>query len=188
MLCEKCGKNEAKVNLVTVVNGQKQEIWLCENCIKDIVNIPFFKNVNLPFQGMITEMLSNIDGNKTNIDNNKIKELVCPNCGLTYNELKKYGKLGCPNCYETFKIVLNPQIKSLQGEIKHVGKIPKIKGKQLVQRRKLKDLKEEMQKLIITEEYERAAIIRDEIKKLELYILESNVNQKINMKEGNCDE
>jgi protein arginine kinase activator len=192
MLCEKCRKNEAKVNLVTIINGQKQEIWLCENCIKDIVNIPFFNpifnNANLPLQGMITEMLSSVDSNKSNIDNNKIKELVCSNCGLTYDEFKKSGKLGCANCYEDFKIVLEPRIKSLQAGTKHVGKIPKIKGKQLVQRRKLKDLKEEMQKLIITEEYERAAIIRDEIKKLELYILESNVTHEINMKEGDCDE
>lgn len=192
MLCEKCKKNEAKVNLVTIMNGQKQEIWLCENCIKDIVNIPFFnpifKNINLPFQGMITEMLSGADSNKKGIDHNKIKELVCSNCGLTYDEFKKSGKLGCAKCYEEFKLVLEPRIKSLQAGTKHIGKIPKIKGKQLVQKRKLKDLKQEMQKLIITEEYEKAAVIRDEIKKLELYILENNVNHEVNMKKGDCDE
>lgn len=58
----------------------------------------------------------------------------------------------------------------------------------MVQRKNLKDLKEEMQKLIVAEEYERAAIVRDEIKKLELYILESNTKEIINRKEGNCDE
>ena len=36
MLCEKCRKNEARINLVKILNGQKQEIWLCENCAKDI--------------------------------------------------------------------------------------------------------------------------------------------------------
>lgn len=45
MLCEKCKKNEAKINLITVMNGQKQEIWLCENCAKDIANIPFFSPI-----------------------------------------------------------------------------------------------------------------------------------------------
>lgn len=192
MLCEKCKKNEAKVNLVTIMNGQKQEIWLCENCIKDIVNIPFFnpifKNINLSFQGMITEMLSGVESNKNNVDSNKIKELLCTNCGLTYDEFKRLGKLGCANCYEEFRVVLEPRIKSLQAGTRHVGKIPKIKGKQLVRRRKLKDLKEEMQKLITTEEYEKAAIIRDEIKKLELYILENNANCEVNIKEGDCDE
>lgn len=194
MLCEKCKKNEAKINLITVINGQKHEIWLCENCAKDIANVPFFspivQNINFPFQGVLSEILSNSDNNKTNPDkdNKNVKEIKCSDCGLTYDEFKKSGRLGCPHCYKEFKVVLEPRIKSLQAGVKHVGKIPKIKGKELVQRRKLKDLKEEMQKLIMAEEYERAAIVRDEIKKLELYILESNTQETINTKEGNYDE
>ena len=191
MLCEKCKKNEAKINLITVVNGKKHEIWLCENCAKDISSIPFFssvgQNVNFPFQGMLTEMLSNIDGNKVDIDNNKIKEIICTNCGLTYDEFKKTGRLGCSDCYEEFKVVLEPRIKSLQAGVKHIGKIPNMKGEELIRRRKLKNLKEEMQQLIVAEEYERAAIVRDEIKMLELYILESNSKETVNVKEENCN-
>jgi len=191
MLCEKCKKNEAKINLITVVNGKKHEIWLCENCAKDISSIPFFssvgQNINFPFQGMLTEMLSNIDGNKVDIDNNKIKEIICTNCGLTYDEFKKTGRLGCSDCYEEFKVVLEPRIKSLQVGVKHIGKIPNMKGEELIRRRKLKNLKEEMQQLIVAEEYERAAIVRDEIKMLELYILESNGKETVNVKEENCN-
>lgn len=191
MLCEKCRKNEAKINLVTVINGQKHEIWLCESCVKDISSIPFFSSIgqssNFPFQGMISEVLSNID-NKINIDNNKIKETVCSNCGLTYDQFKKLGKLGCTECYKEFKIVLDPKIKSLQAGVKHIGKIPKTKGKELVQMRKLKDLKQEMQQLITLEEYEKAAVVRDEIKKLELYILESNSKETVSVEEENCNE
>ena len=191
MLCEKCKKNEAKINLITVVNGEKHEIWLCENCAKDISSIPFFssvgQNINFPFQGMLTEMLSNIDGNKVDIDNNKIKEIICTNCGLTYDEFKKTGRLGCSDCYEEFKVVLEPRIKSLQVGVKHIGKIPNMKGEELIRRRKLKNLKEEMQQLIVAEEYERAAIVRDEIRTLELYILESNIKETVNVKEENCD-
>ncbi|OOM81682.1 UvrB/uvrC motif protein [Clostridium puniceum] len=191
MLCEKCKKNEAKVNLITVINGQKHEIWLCDTCVKDISNIPFFSSIsqngNVSFQGMLTEMLSSV-GNKANIDNNQVNEIVCTNCGLTYDEFKKSGKLGCADCYVAFKIVLEPRIKSLQVGIKHIGKIPSMKGEELVRRKKLKDLKAEMQKLIVTEEYEKAAFVRDEIKKLELYILESNINKEpVHVKEENCD-
>lgn len=192
MLCEKCRKNEAKINLVTVVNGQKHEIWLCESCIKDISSIPFLsssgQNIDFPFQGMLSEMLSNIESSKTNIDNNKIKEIVCSNCGLTYDEFKKSGRLGCSDCYKEFKLVLDPRIKSLQPGVKHIGRIPKLKGKELVQKRKLKDLKQEMQKLIIAEEYEKATVVRDEIKKIELNILESNTKETVNLKEGTCNE
>lgn len=190
MLCEKCKKNEAKVNLITVVNGQKHEIWLCDNCVKDISNIPFFNSISanetVSFQGMLTEMLSSV-GNKANINNNQVNGIVCLNCGLTYDEFKKTGKLGCVDCYVAFKIVLEPRIKSLQAGVKHIGKIPSMKGEELIRRRKLKDLKIEMQKLIVTEEYEKAAFVRDEIKKIELYILESNTNELMHVEEENCD-
>lgn len=191
MLCEKCKKNEAKVNLITVVNGQKHEIWLCDNCVKDISNIPFFNSISanetVSFQGMLTEMLSNV-GNKANTNNNQVNKIVCPNCGLTYDEFKKTGKLGCADCYVAFKIVLEPRIKSLQAGVKHIGKIPSMKGEELLRRRKLKDLKTEMQKLIVTEEYEKAAFVRDEIKKIELYILECNTNKElVHVEEENCD-
>lgn len=191
MLCEKCKKNEAKVNLVTVVNGEKHEIWLCESCVKDISNIPFFSSISqngtLPFQGMLTEILSSV-GSKANVDNNNVNEIVCPNCGLTYDEFKKTGRLGCSDCYVAFKVVLEPRIKSLQAGVKHIGKIPHMKSEEIVRRKKLKDLKTEMQKLIVTEEYERAAVVRDEIKKLELYILERNIsNESVHVKEENCN-
>ena len=191
MICEKCKKNEAKVNLITVVNGEKHEIWLCENCVKDISSIPFLssmgQNINFPFQGMLTGLLSNVDSTKVDVDNSKIKEIVCSNCGLTYNEFKKTGRLGCSDCYKEFKVVLEPRIKSLQAGVKHIGKIPNMKGQELIRRRKLKDLKEEMQKLIVAEDYERAATVRDEIRVLELYILEINSKETLTTKEENCD-
>jgi len=191
MLCEKCKKNEAKINLITVINAQKHEVWLCENCAKDIANVPFLggisQSANLPFKEMITEILSKADS-KNNIGNNEIKEIICSNCGLTYDEFKKTGRLGCSDCYEAFRVVLEPRIKSLQAGVKHIGKIPHMKSEEIVRRKKLKDLKVEMQKLIVTEEYERAAVVRDEIKKLELYILESNVSKEpVHVKEENCN-
>lgn len=192
MLCEKCKKNEAKVNLITVINKEKHEIWLCENCAKDISNVPFLSSIGqngeLPFQGMLTEILSSV-GSKVNGNNtSNVNEIICPNCGLTYDEFKKTGRLGCSDCYVAFKVVLEPRIKSLQVGVKHIGKIPHMKGQEIIRRRKLNDLKSEMQKLIVTEEYERAAVVRDEIKKLELYILESNVkNKPVHVKEENCD-
>lgn len=64
MLCEKCKKNEAKINLVKIVNGEKHEIWLCEDCAKNITNIPFLSSfaeeANFPFQSILTGILSNV--------------------------------------------------------------------------------------------------------------------------------
>lgn len=186
MLCEKCKKNEAKINLVKMVNGEKYEIWLCENCARNISDIPFLNSISketeLQFQGILTGLLSNIGMPATE------KELVCNNCGLTYEDFKKNGKLGCSDCYRVFSKVLQPIIKSIHNGTKHIGKMPKSNGKELAQRRTLKSLKEQLQKLIVSEEYERAAIVRDKIKELELSIINSNlVEKELNIREEKCN-
>ena len=35
MLCERCGKREATVNVVCVVNNTRVSKWLCETCAKE---------------------------------------------------------------------------------------------------------------------------------------------------------
>lgn len=188
MLCEKCKKNEARINLVKIVNGEKHEVWLCEKCAKNIADIPFLSSVGeesiFPFQGILTGLLSNVATPK--IDE---KNIVCHNCGLTYQEFEKSGKLGCADCYKDFREVLVPKVRNIQGEIKHIGRIPKTNGIELSRRRKLKDLKFELQKLIRAEEYEKAVIVRDQIRELETFILESNTrNDEIKSEVEKCNE
>lgn len=161
MLCERCNKNEATIHLIKIINGKKTETMLCEKCAKELSDIPL-KNTNdnknkLSFENIISSFFDTLD------KNNKV-EIVCKNCGMTYSEYKKMGTLGCSECYESFKDFLNPRIKRIQGDIEHIGKIPLREESQVIQRRRIKKLKEELQKAIIKEEYEKAAVIRDEIK------------------------
>jgi protein arginine kinase activator len=100
-------------------------------------------------------------------DISKASELTCKNCGATYSEFKKYGLLGCSECYESFSPTINPVIKRVQGNVEHTGKIPKKMGKEIMEKRRLSKLKEDLQKAIANEEYEKAAEIRDAIKSLQ---------------------
>ena len=183
MLCEKCKKNEAKINLVKVVNGEKQQIWLCEECAKNISSIPFLKPIGegagFPFQEMIKGLISSVEDMAQ-----KEEKLVCSKCGSTFEEFKKTGRPGCQECYRVFRNIINDKVKDSQPGAKHVGRIPKIGGKELLQRNKLKNLKQQLQVLIQEEEYEKAAVVRDEIKEIELYIIESNVKDNESGAEG----
>lgn len=174
MLCEKCKKNEAKINLVKVVNGEKQQIWLCEQCAKNISSIPFLKPIGegagFPFQEMINGLISSVEDIAK-----KEEKLVCNKCGMTAEEIKKTSSVGCQECYRTFRNIINDKIKDSQAGAKHVGRIPTVGGKELLQRNRLKKLKQQLQVLIQEEEYEKAALVRDEIKEIELCIIESNL-------------
>lgn len=166
MLCEKCKKNEAKIHLIKIVNGEKTEIKLCESCAKEIMEIPLDLSIKgkteLQFQNLLGGFFEAIYKNK----GQKI-DIICKNCGLTYSQFKNNGVLGCPECYDNFSESLKPIIRRLQGDIEHIGKLPKRVEDEFIEKKRINKLKEELQKAIIEEEYEKAAQIRDEIKELQ---------------------
>lgn len=176
MLCEKCNKNEAKIHLIKLVNGEKTETWICEKCAKELTDLP--ANISLPKEA--SETFQNILSGFFDILDKKEKiEVVCKNCGLTFSQFKKSGQLGCSKCYESFNEQLKPRIKRIQGDIEHIGKIPVKNGNEVVQRKKISNLKKELNDAIIQEEYERAAEIRDEIKLLESLKEAEGNNEKL---------
>lgn len=178
MLCEKCNKRDAKIHLIKLINGERSEVWLCENCAKEISDIPLITALGSLDGASMTNILG---GFFESIDKNKEKkiEVICKKCGLTYSQFKSSGQLGCSECYDSFNNYLKPMFKRIQGDIEHVGKIPKRAGIKLIERKKYLNLKKELQKAILEEEYENAAIIRDKIKEIENSKVEVGNNEKL---------
>lgn len=82
----------------------------------------------------------------------------------------------CQVCYETFKDQLNPILRRPHsGNASHSGKIPARIGGTIHLRRNIEDLKNLIKEMISKEEFERAAELRDEIRKLEKQL---NADQK----------
>jgi len=143
---------------------------LCEKCAKETenLNLNFGGDLKLPeafaFQNILSGLMDYI--NQAPQPNNK-SELTCESCGTTYNEFRKNGILGCSECYENFNATLMPVIKRVQGNVEHIGKLPKKSGKGIMEKKRLIQLKEELQRVIAAEEYERAAELRDKIRELQ---------------------
>lgn len=157
MICENCGKNEANVHLTKIINGQKQELNICESCAEELEGFqsPF------SFQNILTGIMDYMSPTTQAV---KSFDVVCKNCGATYNDFKKYGLLGCSECYKSFAPYINTVIKRVQGNTEHAGKIPQKLGKGIIEKRRLAKLKEDLQKAIANEEFEKAAQLRDKIK------------------------
>ena len=161
MKCHLC-ESEATVHLTEVINGQMMELHLCEEHSKakgaDFTQP--FSSADL-FSGL-TDILSPLDVLQ------KTAGLTCSNCGMSYADFSKKGRLGCEKCYESFKKVLIPLIKRVQRSGAHLGKRPLLprdeKGKN---RTRLYKLQKQLIKAVEDESYEEAARLRDEIKKLE---------------------
>lgn len=169
MLCENCKQKEAKVYMTKVINGIKTEMNLCQSCASEqgffnaspVSFTDFFQGILDMTPGMDTEFVK--DSNNSSVHN----VLKCSKCGLTYDEFKKTSKLGCIECFNLFRSNLEPIIKSMQANLHHTGKYPKRLGGSLLIKKQIGELKRKIAVCVQDEEYEGAATLRDQIRKLE---------------------
>lgn len=163
MKCQSCGKNNASIHITKIVNGKIEEKHLCDNCAQ----IGDELDLDLPFsfQKLFTSLISSMQEDSQ--EAKEIKDVTCPQCGLTYNEFLEGGKFGCINCFKAFEDDVNSLLKGIHGHSEHMGKIPSRVNSKNLDRIEMESLKEELQQSINKEEFERAAVLRDEIRVIE---------------------
>ena len=92
------------------------------------------------------------------------KASACENCGMTHAEFRRHGILGCPGCYQAFEKQLEPLISRAQGgATHHSGHVPDRHSGHLDRQLQRSRLLKQLNEAIATEQYERAAKIRDSI-------------------------
>ena len=173
MLCDECQKEPACVHITKIINQQKIEKHLCEQCAQKSGEI-MGKGLNNVFgskfslQDFLKEMF-----NYTVPDSNRqMLEPVCSTCGLSYSEFSRSGKFGCSTCYQAFAGQLEPLIKRIHGTAAHTGKVPKRGGVYFSLKQRIQHLRQGLAAHVSREEYEQAAVLRDEIKILEKQLAE----------------
>lgn len=163
MLCQHCQQREANVHISKSLNGQIEELHLCEKCAQKMQEAHVMFQTGL----VVPDFLQALFGfNQATAPGTQAEE-ACPRCGMTFSQITQAGKLGCSACYETFEPQLEALVRRIHGGGRHVGKIPKRKGAALREKVELKGLKEQLKALIEQEQFEQAAIVRDQIRKLE---------------------
>ncbi len=161
MMCDICGKKKATVHLTEIVDEQMSEMHLCEECARQ-------KSVQMEQQFGLADLLAGLaDFGKPITETEKI-DLQCPSCAMTYEEFRKFGRLGCSECYEAFKSYLGTLLKKIHGSNQHLGKTP-IRMPQAEKRRieTIQELRSQLMQAIQMEDFEKAAQLRDKIREAE---------------------
>ena len=166
MLCQNCKKNEATPHIKHVITGEATENNFCHSCAESLGVGGFFDDFSLNLPGIFSSFFGD---SVFSLGERQLDR--CEKCGSCFDDIIKTGKVGCADCYEKFYSKLLPSIQRIHGKAKHQGKIPEIHGvkvtaKEKTAEEKIADLQKEMQKAIEEQNFERAAVIRDEIKKL----------------------
>ncbi len=173
MLCERCQTREANIMVTEIMNGKKRQIHLCGQCASELE----IGKIGEEFPLM--RLLSGIFGNRQTTEDEEsegIGQIACPGCKMTYSEFVKESQFGCADCYNTFGPLIEGNLRKMQMGNAHTGKRPKYqqagvafeKAAETVQQKEnkeeqLKLLQARLQEALQEENYEQAAVYRDEI-------------------------
>ncbi|MBQ3969839.1 MAG: UvrB/UvrC motif-containing protein [Clostridia bacterium] len=168
MLCQSCKNKQATTHIKSIVNGELTEMNLCSECAAK----NGYGNVFEHFFD-IGSLMSGFMGEPSSL----AVETHCPNCGVTFAQISKGGRVGCAKCYDVFYDRLLPSIKRIHGNTVHTGK--RLRKPQLQsgsaavseaepakQPSKLDILNEKLKTAIEKQEFEQAAKLRDEINEI----------------------
>jgi len=162
-VCDNCGSGEAVVHLTQIVNNEMSTFRLCERCAaeKGLEN-----SVEPPSGFPLTDFLAQMGGEAPR--GGPSGDLACAFCGLGFREFREGGRLGCPHCYSTFEVHLRGLLRRIHGSTQHMGKVylpPDPTASEMEKR--LEGLRRTLQRAVEAEDFERAALIRDQIRTLE---------------------
>jgi len=176
MQCDICGKKKATVHLTEIVDEQMSEMHLCEECARN-------KSTHMEQQFGLGDLLAGLsDVGKSSSKADDKSALVCTACGLNYEDFRKFGRLGCGQCYTSFKEHLEGLLRKIHGSNHHLGKSPSGSGAvdpakalkspaaavtaSALAPESIEELKKQLHAAISTEDFEKAAMLRDKIRTL----------------------
>ncbi len=176
MKCDKCSK-KATVHLTEIVDGKAAEMHLCEDCARD-------QSQHMEQQFGLADLLAGLTDFGKHIPEVQKEALLCPACGLSYEDFRKFGRFGCAKCYVAFTVHLKALLKKIHGSNVHLGKklatgsaeavAPSSANGVAVAPREeasavdtVETLRVKMHQAIEQEDFELAASFRDKIRELE---------------------
>lgn len=159
MLCQNCKEHEATVHLTQIINNEKTNLSLCKDCAaKKGFHSPL-DNVPFPLAEILSDLIQrdHPEGKKSE------ENLDCPNCGLSFDKFIQQGRFGCGECYRTFRHRLEPIMRKIHGSSLHKGKLPAFESDDMLPIKEEERLAKELKKAVETEDFERAADLRDKL-------------------------
>jgi protein arginine kinase activator len=131
--------------------------------------IDIFSNIT---SGKLLPKKSKSSHSKDEVLISESENLKCPVCNETFSEFVENAKLGCGYCYIAFHDRIKPLLRKIHSKSIHKGKVPKNMQEKVSINKTLRSLNNKLKLSLKDEDYEKSALIRDEIKKLKARLSE----------------
>lgn len=167
MKCDQCGQ-EATVHELRVVAGKSVERHLCERCAQQAGLLAGTLPLAVVLENLVKTMQPAAKGGALAA---MMCREACPACGTTPADIRQTGLLGCPECYRAFEGLVIPLLeRAHEGATQHVGRVPRrmlTRGELEAWRQAREEaLRAELRAALEREQYEQAASIRDQLRRL----------------------
>jgi len=160
MICENCGKAQAKVHMTEIVSeNEKREHHLCERCAEKL-------GYTIKQHFSLSEVLASLGAAQLAAREAQVPDVKCPSCGITFAEFQAAGRFGCAEDYDVFSELIEPRLDRFHDSTQHTGKIPRDGDRARRRGARVRALRSQLREAVEKEDYERAAKLRDEISRL----------------------
>ncbi|MEY5005973.1 MAG: hypothetical protein RI969_1061 [Verrucomicrobiota bacterium] len=146
--CQGCAQN-AVVYFTLVARGKAETYACCQGC---------------PSLGSDAILPSLALGLKLTVPT-PVGRGKCPACGFRWSDYERIHRLGCATCYEAHAPQALATIARIQPGLEHHGRRPQ--DSQADRLAKLAKARADLQDALRVEDYEAAAVLRDQIAELE---------------------
>ena len=168
MKCNNCGEREGVVSLTQIVEGDVRTVSLCAKCAAEKGIETGVSLSDTPLGGFLAALGESLD---PDAPLTAALEARCGGCGATLRDFRETGRVGCADCYQSFDNPLRELLRRLHGSTNHTGKrysgVAAGPPGVLAAPAGLRELREELRRAIEAEQFERAAELRDRLRKTE---------------------
>ncbi len=180
-LCDDCKVREANVHLTHVGEEGAETFHLCEDCARERgVPIPDGDTILKGLEALVgavgaasgggvkvtVKPKEGSGGGQPAAEAAAEEDIVCRNCGMSFSEFRSGGRLGCAECYDSFEERIDRILVQIHGTNGHKGKRYGRSSARRGGRAGLERLRRELDAAVRAEQFEQAAVIRDEIRSL----------------------
>lgn len=160
MICQNCHINAANIKITQVFASERQDFFLCIDCAQKFGLEDPFSELPAEFEKFLREIPAFQENNPADRP-----ILVCSGCGHDYEAFENTGLVGCPTCYIDFGDSIKTVLRRFHGSTRQ-SKANKSILVELLGDEKLTDLQHRLKSALASEDFEAAAILRDEISAL----------------------
>ncbi len=165
-ICMVCKKALATVKVTRLVKGQVRETWMCARCALKRSHYH-----TMTPQAIISALIKKEGQQAARL--NEDDERQCPTCGLPLRSYRETLFLGCSDCYAAFEEAVVHDLRRYHGSVQHCGRTPENDAATVEPRLAIRDLQRRLEIAVRREDFELAARLRDEIKRLKAQIQET---------------